>query len=58
MIAWLNGELPILYSSCDELLLSCMIHLFGGGVYLINFILVSMFCEFDFEGLVYEMKLY
>ena len=56
MMFWLKDELPILYSSYDELLLSGMIHLLGGGVYLMNFILLSMFRECGFEVLVYEMN--
>ena len=56
MMAWLNGKLIILNSSYHELLFSGMVYLFGGGVNLMNFILLSMFFECGFEGLVYEMR--
>ena len=55
-MAWLNGELPILYSSYDELLMIGMIHPLGGGVYLMNLILLSTFCEFGFQILVHEIR--
>ena len=53
MMALLNDELSILYISYDELLLSGMVHLLDGGVYLMNLLLLSIFCDYGFEGLVY-----
>ena len=55
MMDWLYGESPIMYSFFDELILSGMVYLLSGGIYLMNLILVSMFCECGFQGLVYEM---
>ena len=58
MMAWLNGELLILYSSYYRLLLSAIVHLLGGGVHLMNLILLSMYCECGFEGLLCVVKRY
>ena len=55
MMARLSGELLILCIPYDKLLLSGMVYLRGGSVYMVSFILLSMFCECGFEGLVHGM---
>ena len=52
----LNGELLMLHSSYCKLLLIGIVHIRGGDVYLMKLILLTMFCEYGFEGLIYEMK--
>ena len=55
-MALLNGEFFILHSSYCKLLLIGIVHIRGGDVYLMKLILLTMFCEYGFEGLVYEMN--
>ena len=55
-MALLNVEFFILHSSYCKLLLIGIVHIRGGGVYLMKLILLTMFCEYGFEGLVYEIK--
>ena len=57
-MVWSYGELLILCYPYDILLLSAMVHLLGGSVYLMNLILLNMSFECGFEGLVHEMNLY
>ena len=57
MMSLLNGELLIVYNSYYKLLLSGMVHLLGGGVYLMNSIILSMYCKYVFKGLICEIKL-
>ena len=52
----LNGEFLILCNSYDKLLFRGMVHLLGGGIYLMNWILPSMFCEFGYKGLIGEIN--
>ena len=42
----------MLYDSYCKLFLSGMVHLLGGGVYLMNLILFNMYCECGFEGII------
>ena len=47
----------MLFSFTYELLLSGVVHLLGGGVYLLNLIILSMFFKCGFEVLMCEIKL-
>ena len=55
-MAWLNGELLTLYNFYYKLLLSGMVHLLGGSVYLMYLDMFGMYCEYGFEGLMCEKK--
>ena len=41
MKAWLNGELVLLYKSYYEMLLSGMVNLLGGSVYLLYLVYIE-----------------
>ena len=56
MIVLLSGDLLMFHSSYCKLLWNGMVHLLGGVVYLMNVILLTMFCECYFEVLVGEIK--
>ena len=55
-MAWLNAELLMVYNSYYKLLLSGMVHLLGGGVYLMHLDIIGVYCVYGFEGLMCEMK--
>ena len=56
MEAFIKGMLVMLFSFIYEMLLSSMVHLLGGGVYLMHLDIIGVYCEYGFEGLMCEMK--
>ena len=56
MEAWIKGMLVMLFSFIYEILLSGIVHLFGGGVYLMNLDILGVYCKTGFEGLMCGIK--
>ena len=56
MESWLNGELVVLYNPSYKMFLVGVVHLLGGGVYLMPLDIFGLYCEYRFEGLMCEMK--
>ena len=56
MEAWIKGMLLMLFSFIYEMLLSGIVHLLGGVVYLMSLDIVGVYCESGFEGLMCGVK--
>ena len=46
--AWIKGKLLILVCFIYEILLIGIVHLLGGGVYLMNFDILGVYCKSGF----------
>ena len=54
MESWLNGELVVLYNPSYKMFLVGVVHLLGGGVYLMYLDIFGVNCEYGFDELMCE----
>ena len=56
MEALIKAKFVILFSFIYEMLLSPIVYLISGGVYLMNLDILGVYCNYGFDGLMCGMK--